>query len=183
MQKKLSTLFGSDHGLDRKSVDFLTNALEKNNREGFDYIEFKQSLAALMNMDLDESIAFRSAFATASTVGLTKMKLLETAEYYKKVLNDEKGQFDVALQNQMTQRVESKQKEVVKLKDQIAKHEEKISQLRDQIAKYQGTIDGADAQIQEAQNKINGTRDSFERTHKSILDQINKDIENINQYL
>ena len=183
MQKDLKTLFGKDHGLDQKSVEFLTNALEKSNLPGFDYIEFKQSLVALALMNMDEATAFKSSFATASTVGLTKMKLLETAEHYKKVLKDEKSQFDVALQNQMQQRVASKQQEVVKLKDQIAKHEEKIAQLKEQIAKFQSTIDGADSQIQKAKQKIDHTQTSFEHTHQSILNQIEKDIENIQKYL
>ena len=181
--KDLKTLFGKDHGLDQKSVEFLTNALEKSNIPGFDYIEFKQSLGALAQMNMDEATAFKSSFATASTVGLTKMKLLETAEHYKKVLKDEKAQFDVALQNQMQQRVASKQKEVIKLKEQITKHEEKIAQLREQIAKFQSTLDGADAQIEAAKEKIDHTQDSFERTHQSILNQIEKDIENIQKYL
>ncbi len=183
MQKDLKTLFGKDHGLDQKSVEFLTNALEKSNLPGFDYIEFKQSLGALAAMNMDEATSFKSAYATAATVGLTKMKLLETAEHYKKVLNDERSQFDVALQKQMEQRVAGKQKEVEKLKEQIKKHEEKIAQLKEQIAKFQGTIDGADAQINEAKEKINSTQVSFERTHQSILNQIEKDIDNIQKYL
>ncbi len=183
MQKDLKTLFGKDHGLDQKSVEFLTNALEKSNLPGFDYIEFKQSLGALAQMNLDEETAFKSAFATASTVGLTKMKLLETAEHYKKVLKDEKTQFDVALQKQMSQRVASKEQEIEKLKEQITKHEEKIAQLREQIDKYQSTIDGADAQIQKAKQKIDSTRISFEGTHQSIINQVEKDIENIQRYL
>jgi len=183
MQKNLKTLFGKDHGLDQKSVEFLTNALEKSNLPGFDYIEFKQSLIALAQMNMDEATSFKSAFATASTVGLTKMKLLETAEHYKKVLKDEKSQFDVALQNQMQQRVAGKQGEVEKLKGQIAKHEEKIAELREQIAKFQTTIDGADAKIEEAKQKINATQTNFERTHQSILNQIEKDITNIQTYL
>jgi len=40
MQKNLTALFGENHLLDEKSVAFLTNALEKNNLPGFDYIEF-----------------------------------------------------------------------------------------------------------------------------------------------
>ncbi len=183
MQKNLKTLFGTEHGLDKKSVEFLTKALEKSNLPGFDYIEFKQSLAALSQMNMDEATAFKSAFATASTVGLTKNKLLETATHYQGILDKEKAQFDAALQKQVEQRVASKQQEVEKLKAQIAKHQEKIEQLEAQIAKYQSTIDGADAQINEARAKIDTTRQSFEHTHQSIVNQISKDVENINKYL
>ena len=179
----MKTIFGKDHGLDQKSVDFLTKALEKSNLPGFDYIEFKQSLDALSKLNIEEEMAFKSAFATASTVGLTKTKLLETAEHYKKVLANEKAQFDSALHKQVQQKVAGKEGEVKKLKDQIVKHQEKIQQLQDQLAKFQKTIDGADAQIDAARKKIESTREGFERTHQSILNQIDKDIENIKKYL
>ena len=63
------------------------------------------------------------------------------------------------------------------------KYKEKIKQLEDQISKHQTTIDGADAKIQADRAKIESTRTSFEHTHQSILNQIEKDIENINIYL
>ena len=138
MIKDLKTLFGKDHGLDQKSVDFLTNALEKNNLPGFDYIEFKQSLAALAQMNIDETTAFKSAFATASTMGLTKDKLLQTAKHYLKIVEKEKAQFELAMQKQIQQRVDSKLSEVDKLKEQILKHREKIQQLEAQISQISG---------------------------------------------
>lgn len=183
MSKDIKSLFGSHHGLDEKSVNFLTKALAKNNLPGFDYIEFKQSLSALAAMNMDEATAIRSAFATASTVGLTKAKLLETAEYYKKVLHQEKSQFDVALKKQMDQRVSSKLREVEKLKEQIKKHKEQIGKLEEQIAKSQVTIENADQQMQEATEKIEKTKENFEHTYQSILNQIDKDLNNINNYL
>ncbi|MEM6967493.1 MAG: hypothetical protein AAF573_22205, partial [Bacteroidota bacterium] len=81
MAKNLKTIFGENHLLDEKSISFLTGALDRNNLPGFDYIEFKQSLAALAKLNMDEETAFKSAFATAATVGLTKGKLLETASH------------------------------------------------------------------------------------------------------
>jgi len=179
----LKTIFGKDHGLDQKSVDFLTKALDRSNLPGFDYIEFKQSLDALSKLNLEEETAFKSAFATASTVGLTKTKLLQTAGHYKNVLANEKTQFDSALHKQIEQKVAGKEGEVNKLKDQIVKHQEKIKQLQDQITKFQKTIDGADAQIDAARIKIESTRHGFEHTHQSILNQIDVDIENIKKYL
>ena len=183
MQKDLKSLFGDHHGLDEKSVSSLTSALAKNNLPGFDYLEYKQSLGALVQMDMEEEIAFKSAFATAATVGLTKDKLLTTAEHYKKVLNVEKEQFDKALQKQMDQRVKSKKSEVDKLKKQIEEYKQKIQQLEDKIAKSQSTIDNADQIIQEAVSKIESTQTNFEHTLQSILNQINQDIDNIQKYL
>lgn len=183
MEKKLKNLFGDAHGLDAKSVDFLTNALSKSNLPGFDYLEFKQSMAALMKMDMDESTAIKSAYATAATVGLTKELLLKTANHYKKVLQVEKNQFDAALQKQMEQRVSSKLAEVEKLKKQIEDYRLKIQQLEEKIGKAQATVDSADENIQADKEKIVSTRDNFEHTLQSIVNQIDRDIENIDKVL
>ena len=44
-------------------------------------------------------------------------------------------------------------------------------------------MDSADAEIDAAREKIEATQKGFEYTHQSILNQIEKDIENINKYL
>lgn len=183
MNKDLKTIFGSQHGLDQKSVNFLTNALEKSNLPGFDYIEFKQALAALTKMDMDEPTAFKSAFAAAATMGLTKQKLVDTANHYKVILNKEQQQFEVALKNQMNTRVNGKLQEVERLKEQIVLHEEKISKLKEQIQRFQSTIDNADADVQEAKNRIDSTKENFMLTFQSIMNEIDKDISSINAYL
>lgn len=183
MQKSLKTLFGIHHGLDEKSVDFLIGALEKNNLPGFDYIEFKQSLGNLAQLNMDEATALRSAFATAATVGLTKDKLLNTAEHYKKILTNEKSQFDVAVEKQIQQRVLSKQSEVDKLKKQIEDYQNKIQELEQKIAQAQSTIEQADDLINAAKERIETTKDGFESTLRAIMNEIDRDIRNIQQYL
>ena len=183
MSKNLKTLFGENHMLDEKSVSFLTNALEKNNLPGFDYIEFKQSLASLAKLNMDEETAMKSSFATAATVGLTKDKLLETALHYKKIIDGERTKFGNAMQNQMKKSIDGKANEVETLKAQIIKHKEHIKQLEEQITKHQKTIDTADEQINGAKAKIDQAKEKFEFAHQSVRNQIEKDIEGIQKFL
>ena len=183
MNRDLKTIFGSHHGLDEKSMIFLVKALEKHNLPGFDYIEFKQSLGALQAMDMDETVAFKSAFVTASTMGLTREKLLKTAAHYKSILDQEKQQFDTALQKQIEQRVHGKLTEVEKLRKKIEEYRIKIKELEEKIARSQNTIDSADENIRRAKERILSTKESFEMTYQSIQNQIDKDIENIKMYL
>ena len=183
MNNDLKNIFGTTHGLDGKSVDFLTNALEKNNLPGFDYLEFKLSLARMQTMNLPEETTYKSAYATASTVGLTKDKLVATAQHYKQVLVNEKEQFDKALNNQLQKRVKSKQQEVEKLKTLIEAWNAEIVKLQNEIAKSQATIDAADDQITREMKKIEATKEQFEHTHQSILNQIDLDLQHIQSYL
>ena len=183
MQKDLKNIFGATTGLDEKSMEFLTSALAKNNLPGFDYLEFKQSLGALANLNMDEATAFKSAFATASTVGLTKEKLLKTAEHYREILLQEKKAFDQALQKQISQKVESKKAEVEKLKKLIQEHQTQILKLQEEIAKNESVLEHADESIQTSLEKIQQTRAQFESTFQAILNQINCDIEDIGKYI
>jgi hypothetical protein len=174
MSKDLKSLFGKNHLLDEKSITILTDALEKNNLPGFDYIEFKQSMVALAKMNLDEAIAMKSAYATAATVGLTKDKLLETAAHYKKILDGEKTKFGDAMQNQITKNVAGK-------KDEIEKYKTKINELETLIGKHQKTIDTADEKIIAATERINQAKEKFEFAHQSVMNQIEKDIKGIHE--
>jgi chromosome segregation ATPase len=183
MQKDLKSIFGNVTGLDQKSVEFLTRAMTKKNLPGFDYLEFKQSLVALVAMDMDEKTAFKSAFATASTVGLTKEKLLKTAHHYQSVLDLEKKQFDEAHEKRLHQKVASKKTEVEKLKKQILEYQKKIEELQMKVAKATDVIENADEQIQTELTKINDTKENFDFTFQSLKNQIEKDIESINEYL
>lgn len=183
MAKDLKSLFGQGEGLEEKSLNFLTSALEKNDLQGFDYIEFKQSLGNLRSMNLDEATATKSVFATASSVGLTKEKLLSSANHYKNVLNKEKQQFDAALQKQMQQRVQSKLGEVKQLKTQKEEFRLKIQELEEKIAKAERSIQNASSEIEEAKQRIQATNDNFASTYQNIINQIDEDIQNINAFL
>lgn len=176
-------IFGKTGIHDEKSLAFLTAALDKNNIPGFDYLEYKLSLGRLAAMQLPEEVTYKSAFATATTVGLTKEKLVASAQHYKQVLGNEKQQFDLALGNQLEKRVQSKKTEVEKLKRQIGEWQEQIKKLQDQIAKSQATIDSADNHIREEMEKIETTKTNFENTHQNVLAQIDDDLANIQRYI
>lgn len=185
MQKNLASFFKAQgENLDQKSVDFLIHALEKNNLPGFDYIEFKQSLATLAKMvELDEPTRYKSAFASAMALGLDRQKLLASAEHYKKILSSEKVQFDAALQKQIEQRVSAKKVEVEKLRRQIEEYQTKIKELERKIQETHLTINQQDDLIQSAMEKIETTKNGFESTLVSIMQEIDNDIQNIIKHL
>lgn len=183
MKENIKAIFGDLSELDEKSVDFLTSAFNAHALQGFDYFKFKQSVSAMQKMDMDPKLALKSALATASTMGVTKEKLVKTAQHYRKVLNDEKKQFDTALKNQMKQRVASKQEETEYLKVKIKEYKSKITQLQDQLKEFQEKIDSSDEEIENAKEKIVGTKERFEKTYHAFVAVIDSDITNIKSNL
>ncbi|NND04809.1 MAG: hypothetical protein HKN87_00395 [Saprospiraceae bacterium] len=183
MSERTLEIFAGLDQLDKKSVSFLLKAIKENNLPGFDYLEFKQSLNGLQKMDMDETTAIKSAFTTGSTVGLTKSKLISSAEHYRSVIEKEKGQFDHALKKQMSQRVHGKKEEKEKLTHTIQSYQQKIKTLETEILKHKEKLDRADSEINAAKAKIEETRDKFEDTVKSLLGQIDGDIHKLKEVL
>ena len=183
MSIKITKLFAGSDGLDKKSVTFLLKAIEENNLPGFDYLEFKMALNGLKEMDMDDTTAVKSAFTTGKTVGLTKSKLITTAEHYRKVLMQEKTQFDTALKNQMDQRVHGKKEQKEKLNHKIKAYRDKIAELEAEIMKYQDKLNNADNEINAAKAKIEETRDKFENTFTDFVGQIDRDINMLKEIL
>ncbi len=175
--KRTVDIFGGLDQLDKKSVSFLLKAIQENNLPGFDYLEFKQALKGLRDMNMDDNTAIKSAFTTGKTVGLSKAKLISSAEHYRQVLIKEKQQFDTALQKQLDQRVHGRKKEKGTLTQKIAGYEKKIKELETEILKIKDRLGRADAEIEDAKSKINGTKDKFETTYQSFIGEIDRDLD------
>ena len=158
-------------------------AAADNNMEGFDYFEFKQSLATLSKMPLDEATQFKSAFATAATMGITKENLLQSADYYKKVLHKEKEKFDVAVKGQNNANVLKKKEELETLKKVILEKSAQIKRLTDEITGHNEQIEQGNKFVNEAEGKILGTVNNFEASFNSVNGAIEIDIEKIKKHL
>ena len=179
----LIDIFSNIEALDAKSVDSLLKAIEKNNIPGFDFVEFKQSLAALAKMNMEEATAIKSAFATMSTMGLTKEKVIETATHYRTVLIKEREQFDVASQKQQDLKIGQNLQQVGELQKKIADNEAKIKQLQEEVELSRTKIRELDYERDNAAAKIDEAKTKYLFTHQSILNLMEKDIENIRLHL
>jgi chromosome segregation ATPase len=183
MSNDIKQVFGVNENVDKKAADFLTAALAKAMPAEFDYMKYRKSLNALKDLNLDEATAFKSAFATARTMGLTKEQLVQSANRYLSVLMREKKQFDDALGNQVNERVNAKKDEVIKLQQRIEELKQKISEYETKISEFQKRIDTSDDDVEEARQKIDETKQRFESAFQAFIEFINKDLDHINQYL
>ena len=183
MQKSLKDIFRDVPNIDERSAQFLINALEKSNLDGFDYLEYKQSLGALAALNIDEATAFKSAFATASTMGLTQDKLQKTAHYYLKILEKERSQFEQAVQQQVQRQIAGKKQQSDTMMKSIEQKKNLIEKMRNEIAQHQEKIIALQSEIESAHDKIGATKQNFEQTYIIIEEEIKEDISKISMYL
>jgi len=173
----------SEGALDTKIVEKLLQAIEKNNLEGFDYLEYKKSLKALEKMPMDEATKYRSAFATASTMGVTLDKLLKTTNFYIGVLDKENEQFIGAFKNQFDSKVSGREREIAQFESIIKEKSEQIKKLTEEIAKHQQQIGDLKAKVEESNSKINKTQNDFKVSYSHLKAQFEEDIVKMQKYL
>lgn len=184
MQDSLIKIFSeADPSLDEKSLQFLARLLVKNDQSGFDYLEFKQSLKALKEMNMDEVTAMKSAYTTATTMGLTKEKLLASALHYQKLLSIEKEHFNEELKRQLDKKVGVQIQEADKLKQTLTEIEAQIADLQVKAVHAKKTLGELETSISQEKEKLEETRAAFERTLEGLVRLIDADKKQIEQHI
>ena len=166
-----------------KFTEVLFKAMSEQNIEGFDYLEYKRSLASLKQMPMDERTRYQSAFAMAQTMGTTPEHLIKTAQHYVEVLRNEEQKFQQALANQERLQIESKEKDIQKLNDTVKAKAEKIRQLTQEIETHQQAKETLQKEIKAAAEKVESTKLDFMASFRSLVSQIQMDMDNMKQYL
>ena len=183
MSIDISKLFNSSEATDGKSFTFLLKALKSNSSDGFDYLKFRKSIQTLKDMDMDEATAIKSAFATASTMGLSKDKLSKSIGYYKKVLEKEKKAFDQATSRQINDKVSGKKKEKDALNSKNLELEKKILDMQTQMQIVNQKLSTIDEELDKAKQKITETTERYEGAFNELYTQIEEDESLITKHL
>ncbi len=160
-------------------TDLLLKAIESNNAQGFDYLEFKNSLRSIEKVIPDESMRYKSAFEMAKTMGLSKDKLLESAAYYLNILSTEDKKFKDALENQKNKQIQGRADQLAAVEKTIEDKKQMIEKLTKEIEEAKQNLDAVRQEINESVVKIDTTNQQFVASYNLVYTQIYEDIEKI----
>ena len=166
-----------------KFLEVLFAALESSNQQGFDYMEFKDFLKSLANVPMDDSTRYKSAFATAQTMGATKENIISSAKHYMDILAREQSKFQEALKGQKEKNLTGKQDEIRQLEQTIKNKEGEIERLKAELESHRQQIGNLEKEINAASEKLGQTASDFEATYQALLGQIDQDVKNIESHL
>ncbi len=164
-------------------TEILFNAMEQANPQGFDYMEFKQSLQSLKKMQMDDPTRYQSAFAMAQTLGATSEKLAQSAQFYMDVLKSEQQKFAEAVNNQRSKLIGNRQQQIDQLGQTIQSKEEQIKRLTQEIEEHRQQTAQLKKEISEATVKVETTQSNFNASYNVLSSQIATDLENMKQFL
>ncbi len=167
----------------KKFTDILLKALEENNLDGFDYMEYKRSLESLKKMSMDEATRYQSAFAMAQTMGVSAPKLIQSTQHYIKVLANEEQKFQQAVANQQSSQIKAKGEEIKNLEATVKNKQAQIKKLTEEIAQHEKQAEKMKSEISGATAKVQATRSNFLASYQLLSSQIQSDFENMKKYL
>ena len=162
--------------VDPKFIDILMKAIEENNLEGFDYLEFKSSLQSLSKMNMDDATRYQSAMAMAKTLGANPDKILQSANHYLSILKAESDKFQQAVEAQKSKLSQDQVSGVKALEQSIAAKEQQILQLNKEIEADKQRLSKMQTDIQQGAAKIADTSNRFSQAYNLVKKQINDDV-------
>ncbi len=172
-----------DYSEDNKFNDILLKVIEDNNIDGFDYLEFKNSVQTLSKAIPEEATQFKSAYEVGKTMGLTKQKLLETASFYADLLKQEDVKFTQAFNNQKNQQLHGREQEIKTHENEIIDFEKKIALLQKSIENHKNKVTELRAAMNESSEKLAQTHGEFQVAYQHLYNQIAQDIQKINEFI
>ncbi|OHD68911.1 MAG: hypothetical protein A2W19_11135 [Spirochaetes bacterium RBG_16_49_21] len=144
-----------------KMVGMLSKAMSEANIDGFDYLEFKDAVIALLKDGSSEESAMKSVFTTAKTMGLTRQKLLDSISTYLTIVANEKKSFTDSLKQR-------KQSDIVEV-------EAKIKEIETQLASLGKEKDKLEKNLTSSKQKLNGAEFAFNEATNIVINKIKTD--------
>jgi hypothetical protein len=149
------------------------------NLPGPDYYEFWKMSETLETHIKDEGARIAATYASLAIQGLTKAKLIETAEKYKALVEQDQSNFEKAARERGEQAVGQQQQQVKQLESTIAQHSETIRKLTQEITESQAAMKVLQETIAEEQQKLESNRQGYALACEAMLRKIHDDITKI----
>jgi hypothetical protein len=161
----------------------LSNALEKANCEGYDYFEYAKTIEALRATIPSEMALFQTAFATGTVMGVTKKKLLESADIYLKALLAKEQEFKNEVDQRTAETVNRREKELQDIDKIAAAKATEIQKLSTEISALTEKKNTLAKEITEQRQKIEVVKADFATTLSVFTGKIKADREKIDKYI
>ncbi|RYZ23562.1 MAG: hypothetical protein EOO16_04425 [Chitinophagaceae bacterium] len=149
--------------------------LEEANGPGPDYFEFFRMIAAMRAIG-DESARYAAAFAGLQPQGLTKEKLLESAQANLALLNEDAARFRSTVDHAQHEKVQARRSE-------LEANTARIAELRAEITRLEQRNLALQAEVGEQEQRLEASRRAYEAAWQDEQERVRQDIEKISKHI
>jgi chromosome segregation ATPase len=168
-----------NHAEAEKFEKYFDNLFEKANFPGPDYFEFYKTMEMLEAHIADETARVSATFASLAIQGLTKKTLLDTANKYKAIIEEDHVNFERVLTEKMNAEVGQRQSTLKSLEQKIASNSEQIQKLTKEITEAQVSMGQIKNEVLEQENKLTKNKNGYQVACQAVLNKISSDIQKI----
>ncbi|MEO5998311.1 MAG: hypothetical protein ABIN89_16270 [Chitinophagaceae bacterium] len=142
--------------------------------QGTDYKEFTESKADIDSI-MDEETKYRTAFNVLKRTGLTREKLLSTAQEYHNIIGRDMNAFQSAHAQKYLQDVGQTEQLIQKKAEELQSLSIKINALKKDISQLSQNLT-------ETKDKLNVTKNSFLLAGENKQNEIQQEVQKIEKY-
>lgn len=153
----------------------------KANIPGPDYYEFVKMVQAMGN--LTDEVKYVAAFSALMVQGLSKIKLLQTAQQYIEVIENDEKQFNTVLNNKVVGEINRKKSDLKTNGASIKTKEELIVQLQAEIITDKQNLEKLAVEIAADEKRFNEKTVIYKTACETRKAIIKADIEKINKII
>ena len=166
-----------------KFEKYFDNLFEKANLPGPDYFEFYKTMEMLEAHIADEKARLSATFASLAIQGLTKKNLVETANKYKGIIEQDQTNFNNVLVEKMKSEVGQRQAKLRDMEQKIASNSEQIQKLSKEISETQVLIGQIKTEVLDEENKLTKNKNGYQVACQAVINKIVTDIQKIQSTL
>jgi hypothetical protein len=169
--------------VNEEMANMLMSAIQEANLDGFDYIEFRDSVLNMAGTPMTEQQKYQAVFTTAKAMGLTIQTLTDAVDHYQAVIDSKKDSFLASVESQVAAEVTSREEKKLSKENLIQEAADKIKELNDFItASQQENVELAN-EINQHKLNIGNTTAAFEATYGMVSGKLAEDKNKIQTYL
>jgi len=164
-----------------KFVQHFDDLFNSANLPGPDYYEFTKMSEAMGA--LGDEIKFPAVFNALKVQGLTKTALLNSAQEYIKIIDNDTAQFNAAIDQKVVSEIEASKAKVESLRSTIKNKTDMILALQKEIEQHTQDIQTVSSSIQDEESKLSIKINSYKTACESKKMAITTDIQKINSLI
>lgn len=154
---------------------------EKANLPGPDYFEFSKMCQAMNT--LTEDVKFPAVFGGLQVQGLTKQKLVESANHYINIVDEDSNKFNTAIDQKILAEVQNKRSTAERKRISISEKEEMIKSLQQEIVNENVEISKLEAEASDQEQKANQKSMTYKAACEARKAIIASDLQKINSLI
>lgn len=164
-------------------IDYFKKVFADANIPGPDFNEFVSALDMLKAQPMDEQSKYVSIFASMTVQGVTKQRLIDTAQVYIDKFAEKHQSFTAALQDMNDNEIGGRQAAMDNLAKENNDIDVEMKRLADKKMANAEEINKMNMELNEQSTKLSIKKTNFESTYNKMVNEIKVTVENIKRYI